>query len=189
MAVDSLANLHQKVAQISPNSIFTVDVDFYLKWHFFITSHDSHKDWRLIPSACRVSFLIHTFPVHFIDEFISNMIGVLVVLFVNRLHIFTKFFLSPLMKNLIQKFFFATCVIEFLQSNDTIKDLEYEDLLNYMNQIEPPDGIDIGVNVLNKHAAYIVERHDYGLHPIINAMEVAVDTAAQVAKGYRLEAV
>ena len=51
MAVDSLANLHQKVAQISPNSIFTVDVDFYLEWHFFITSHDSHKDWRLIPSA------------------------------------------------------------------------------------------------------------------------------------------
>ena len=93
------------------------------------------------------------------------------------------------MKNLIQKNFFATCVIEFLQNNDTIKDLEYEDLLNYMNQIEPPDGIDIGVNVLNKHAAYIVKRHDYGLHPIINAMEVAVDTVAQMAKGYRLEAV
>ena len=58
-----------------------------------------------------------------------------------------------------------------------------------INQIEPPDGIDISVNVLNKHAAYIVEHHDYGLHPIIDAMEVAVDTAAQVAKGYRLEAV
>ena len=50
------------------------------------------------------------------------------------------------MKNLIQNNFFATCVIEFLQSNDTIEDLEYEDLLNYMNQIEPPDGIDIGVD-------------------------------------------
>ena len=42
---------------------------------------------------------------------------------------------------------------------------------------------------LNKHATYIVERHNYGPHPIIDAMEVAVDTAAQVAKGYRLEAV
>ena len=41
------------------------------------------------------------------------------------------------MKNFIQKNFFATCVIEFLQNNDTIKDLEYENLLNYMNQIEP----------------------------------------------------
>ena len=51
----------------------------------------------------------------------------------------TKF--SPPMKNLTQKKFFATCVIEFLQSNDTIEDLEYEDLLNHMNQIEPPDGI------------------------------------------------
>ena len=51
----------------------------------------------------------------------------------------TKF--SPPMKNLTQKKFFATCVIEFLQSNDTIKDLEYEDLLNHMNQIESPDGI------------------------------------------------
>ena len=51
------------------------------------------------------------------------------------------------MKNLIQNNFFATCVIEFLQSNDTIEDLEYEDLFNYMNQIEPPDGINIGINV------------------------------------------
>ena len=45
------------------------------------------------------------------------------------------------MKNLIQKNFFATCIIEFLQSNDIIEDLEYEDLLNHMNQIELPDGI------------------------------------------------
>ena len=64
------------------------------------------------------------------------------------------------MKNLIQKNFFATCIIEFLQSNDTIEDLEYEDLFNHMNQIEPPDGINIGVNVLNKHAAYIVEQNE-----------------------------
>ena len=56
MAVDSLANLHQKVAQISPNSIFTVDVDFYLEWHFFITSHDSHKDWRLIRVLAELVF-------------------------------------------------------------------------------------------------------------------------------------
>ena len=34
-----------------------------------------------------------------------------------------------------------------------------------------------------------MERHDYKPHPIIDAIEVAVDTAAQVAKGYRLEAV
>ena len=33
------------------------------------------------------------------------------------------------MKNLIQKNFFATCIIEFLESNDIIEDLEYEDLL------------------------------------------------------------
>ena len=39
------------------------------------------------------------------------------------------------MKNLIQNNFFATCVIEFLQSNDTIEDLEYKDLLNHINQI------------------------------------------------------
>ena len=77
----------------------------------------------------------------------------------------TKF--SPPMKNLTQKKFFATCVIEFLQSNDTIKDLEYEDLLNHMNQTEPPDGIDICANVLNKHTAYIMECHNYGPHPII----------------------
>ena len=44
------------------------------------------------------------------------------------------------MKNLTQKNFFATCVIKFLQNNDTIEDLEYEDLLNHMNQIESPDG-------------------------------------------------
>ena len=64
------------------------------------------------------------------------------------------------MKNLTQKNFFATCVIKFLQNNDTIEDLEYEDLINHMNQIEPPDGINIGVNVLNKHAAYIVEQNE-----------------------------
>ena len=34
-----------------------------------------------------------------------------------------------------------------------------------------------------------MKRHDYGPHPIIDAMEVAVNTAAQVAKGYRFEAV
>ena len=39
----------------------------------------------------------------------------------------TKFF--PFMKKFTQKKFFATCVIEFLQSNDTIEDFEYEDLL------------------------------------------------------------
>ena len=45
-----------------------------------------------------------------------------------------------LKKIIKKKNFFATCVIEFLQSNDTIEDLEYEDLLNHMNQIESPDG-------------------------------------------------
>ena len=34
-----------------------------------------------------------------------------------------------------------------------------------------------------------MKRHDYGPHPIIDVMEVTVNTAAQVTKGYRLEAV
>lgn len=67
---------------------------------------------------------------------------------------------APLMKDVHEKTFITKTVIEYLEkSAENNEEIEYEDLMNHMSQIVPPDGMDtIGDETLIRHADFVVNQ-------------------------------